>query len=254
VVTIGDAVPESSPQPPRHPVLPGAVLALLVACGALVALAIAIDVGGGGPVHRLLGGADRDAISLVPPPEGAAGDRAGSAHRPGLPDPVALPLSGAPVRLAPVALGRPGAAAGGARRTAGLRGNARVRRRAGAPRAVSPSPAPVAVSTPAPATTSAPVTSTARPVATATPAPVVKPRGKAKAKAKVPKSRVKAPKAPKPGKPAPASAPAPAGPAAPAPPQAAPVGKPGKDKDKDKGGGRDDGVPKRVPPGQAKKP
>jgi hypothetical protein len=239
-------------------VLPGAVLALLVTCAALVALAIAIDVGGGGPVHRLLGGTDRDVISLLPPHDGAAGGHAGAAHRAGLPGPVALTLSGAPVRLTPVTLGRRTAAAGGARRTAGLRGNARVRRRAGAPRAVSPSPAPVAVSTPAPATTSAPVTSTARPVATATPAPFVKTRGrgKAKEKANVPKTRVKARK---PGKPAPAPAPAPAGPpprrpAAPAPLQAAPVEKHPYKPEKDKGVGRDDGVLKRVPPGQAKKP
>jgi len=246
---------------PRHTILPGALLALLVTAGAGIALAVVIGVSRDAPDRLWLGGGD-GAVSL----DGRAGTAVVGAERrasapAGLPlaAPVALLPGARPAGLAAATLRLPRAtgdrAAAGRSRTR-LRGSARVRRRADrrAPRRSRPTQsAPAPVATPAAAT----------PPAAGAPAPAstvvrARGRGRSQTKAKVPKQRAGAPRA---ARPAPNAAPAPAaappGPpprpdrAAPGPPpDKRPAGRPGPGN----GVGHDDGVLERVPPGHARHP
>jgi hypothetical protein len=231
--------------------LPGALLALLVTFAALFALVVVIAVNRGGPDRLWLGGGDGVVtLQTRTGADGGAGDR----NAIGLPASAVSLLPGA--RSAglgnTIALGAPAATAARPHRVAApLRGEARVRRRAGHPPAAA-RPAPVATPAPAPATPSA--SPAAAPIAAPAPAStVVKSHGhgagQAKGKLDVPKQRVKG------AKPAPAPAPPPS--AAPPPPlRAAPAPAPAPvEKHRTQPGSapaQDDGGLKRVPPGGAK--
>jgi hypothetical protein len=203
-------------------VLPGAVVAISLTAGALLALALVLAMRGDGPLILGLGDSDGQvrlpAAETVPPLRSAT-----------VPDgaPTLLLPSGVLVRAVD-----PSPAGGG------LRGDTQVRPGAVRRRATTRTPAPAG--TPAPASTRP--TTTTRPVATPAPNPVVvkeRGRGTPAPEPKAPAKRV-APRAPAPGvatpDPAP-SAPVPTVELRPVQPSA-PV---------DTGVGADDGVLERVP-------
>src|SRR5215213_7883145 len=85
-----------SSHPSRRALLPGALLAMLVTAGALVALAVVAGVNRGGPGRLWLGGSD-GAVSL----DGRDGTSViGGRERRGN-GPAALPVAGSPVALLP---------------------------------------------------------------------------------------------------------------------------------------------------------
>ena len=221
-------------------ILPGALLALLVAGTAALALALALGIRGDGPLNLLLGGSDGtvrlpDRVSVAP--VGSAGLQ---------PGPVARPAAGAPTVVLPATAGAPASAR---RRTPDLRGESQTRRPARRGPAQAPT-RPIGVpSPPAPVAQSAPTTSTTAPAPAATPAPAaVRVRGRGREDAAsaptVPKTRVRSARPT-----SPVATPAPA--ASPAPRADAPVVelRPYRPEQPDTAAGSDSGVLKRVPPG-----
>ena len=232
--------------PPAHlsgrTLLPGALLAVLVTCAALLALGVVIVVSPEGPVRLWLDGGG-SATNLRP---GADGSTAGSGAPSGpvslLPGGSTTTLGGGVSLASPVAgTDRPGAVQ--------LRANTRVERRAAAR-----TPATTRPNRTAPAATPSPLSPASKPAASSTPAPVstpapgstvVKTRGgpTSPAKADVPKQRVQSRSAPAaapqspPSEPQARSAPAPA-------PEPQPVHQAAP---QDTGVGVADGVLRRVP-------
>ena len=230
--------------PPAHlsgrTLLPGALLAVLVTCAGLFALAVVIAVGPDGPVRLWLDGGG-SSTNLRPGADGAGGASA-------LPSGPASLLPGGSIsgRTGEVTLASPVARTDrpGAVR---LRANTRVERRsARTPAATRPNRTTPAA-TPSPLQ---PTSGPSKPAPGATAAPgstVVKTRGRptSPAKTEVPKQRVEARSAPTVAPQSTSSGPEARSAPAPAPPQLRPVQQAAP---QDTGVGAADGVLHRVPP------
>jgi hypothetical protein len=224
-------------------VLPGALLAMLVAGAALLALLLALGIRGEGPLTLLLGGADgaarlQDREAVAPAAvSGVPGVQLGPATPSA--DALTVPLPATAGAAVPAAQ----------RRSAALRGETRTR----VPARRSPARAPSrsTPARPAPVARTSPVTATAPRPATAAPAPAVKVRGRGKTTptSSVPKVRIRSSR---PAAPAATPAPAPAGTPVGAPRAAEPVVEMRPYRPENPpvpGAGDDSGVLTRVPPG-----